>query len=668
MKRFTLYLLIMVLLGTPVGAWCQEQGQAAPEGAGDITSQTQEVVQQEDISGSEAEDTLDESEEPPPIHYEMEPETDTWLGGRLVDLIGSSRAMEYGRPASSLAGGFKLHYSPLPHRIDTELDWHNNSDYKAEFAYAYQDIVKLNYTGLALWHNLDHHVLTPTTGLVTNDYSPNDIYHVTTRDNRVFLRLKWPERAYHVFADFRQFEKEGTIQQRFYTSTGSSSKASRSRDIDWITRRYTMGMNGHFGPVEIEYSHLIKTFDPHKVVFTRETVGTVVERGFVPTFETNSDTIKVHTDLTGRIVAAATFITGEKTNHHSRSEIDFNRGYADLTFIPFEHLTVAVRYRYRELQEKVPLHFGVQGSDGVTPGDTVDPIDSRTNEASITTRYSPMNEFSVKAEYRFQKVERRNANLWNDEGAVPLGGIPFDQNIHTAKVGVNTRPLKTLSFKGSLEYMYTSEPAYPTKPENSYNGKFDANWIPVSSVDLDAYYRFFGGENDTAHMNMRTDSIGWLLTWVPVERLSVYANYDYTRLKNEMDLVFVSSTAGNFLPVDHVPYRDASHLYALGAGYAFSFPLNIGAEFHQSWSRGMFRTNVSDPLNIPVTTANIGGLTDLSIRETGCRVNARYDFPKGWGASLNYSVNNYEDLKKQPQDGDQDGTAHTVLVMVSRKW
>lgn len=683
MKRFSLCLLIMVLLGMPVAGWCQDGGQPASDNAGQQVDPPGDAAGQGYVSGEDGDGEAEEGEEEvPPLSYLMEPDIETWLGGRFVHLNGSTRAMEYGWPHSSLAGGLRLRYSPLPFRFEADLDWLDSSDFSADFSGAYKDIVKFDYTGVGLWHNLDHYVPQPET--ILNDESPDDLYHVTTNDHRLSLRLKWPDRAYHLFADFRQFEKEGTIQERFFelTPVFTEEKSSLSRDIDWITRQYVIGLNGHFGIVELEYSHLTKTFEPHKDVSTQVTEGaSIVPRSVVPVFQTNSDTVKAHTDLTGRIVASATFTTGDKQNHNSGAEVDFDRGYADLTLIPLTHMTVAVRYRYKDTQESVPFTFG--SSIFGVPGTPFDPMDNRTNTASVTVRYAPINQFSAKAEYTFENVQRTNAGVWSsviesEAGStpsavpvLPFQAIPNEQNIHTVKAGVSARPFRGLDLRGTVEYVYTEEPAYPIDPKNSVKGSIDADWALWRDVNASAYYRFTRQQNGSIHMHAENDNAGTIVTWMPIDRLAVYANYDYSRYNNRRDIQLLAGTSPNeeFFPRDRVPYTDSSHLYALGANYGFPFPLTLGAEFHQSWSRGLFRTDASTVISgLLVTTDGLGDATDLRIRETGGNLTARYDFPRNWGASCTYTINDYKDLAKKPQDGDQDGTAQTVLVMLSKKW
>jgi hypothetical protein len=379
--------------------------------------------------------------------------------------------------------------------------------------------------------------------------------------------------------------------------------------------------------------------------------------------------------LTGRVVAAATFTTGEKQNFDSKSEIDFHRFYGDFTAIPLEDVTVVVRYRFNQLVEEGPAIIGTNVA-GTQPGIPVDPIDRRENRAEVAVRYSPFNQLGIKAEYIFDNVKRYNTEGWNDLNTaslnaqgliiVPFQNIPSVQNIHTVKLGVNSRPVRSVNLRGSVEYAYTEEPAYPTSPKNHYKGRFDGSWTPSTVVSVDAHYRFTADANGFSGMSNRYDNPGAQVVWTPLARVFVAAGYDYFRNKNDRDIELTEgNTANTPLPIDRVPYRDAAHVYVLSGGYTFEFPLSLEAEYHQSFSKGSFRTVTSDGV---VSAAGLGELTDLSIRETGGSVTARYAFPKGWGTSLTYRINDFQDLKDKPQDGPQDGTAHTLLVMLTRKW
>lgn len=657
MKLYMYALFALLLLVSPALSWAEEvdNAPAADEAAtavkDEATVAPEEGVQavQEEVADEYQYEESAEFPEQDQSDYRLDPVIKTWAGINVVDVEGANRAAEYLWPHTSFTGGLLVHYSPLPHRTDFELDWVNPHDYSAEVGYAYRDVFRLDYRGWSLFHNLDHYV--PLTILSANHADQGAEYDVTARSNKVSLRLKWPDRAYHVFASYRQFDKEGTVQQRF--KTGGSTKFSRSRDINWTTRDIITGINGHFGPIEAEYSHRIKKFDAGGV--TSLTDAGLGVHNVVSDKDSSTDTVKLHTDLTGRVAGSVTLVSGDKKNDYSMSYVDFKRAAGDLVFIPLPNLTVAMNYRYSLLQTDVQLVAGAK-----------DPIDKRTNSAELAVRYSPTTRFSLKGGYKFTNVKRYGVELWNDPVLIPFQNIPYDQNLHDMTLSAMVRPIKNVTARGKIGYTYTGDPALPANARNSFKGKFDAAWTPAYNLSTSMYYNFARDENGNTNMDSEKDNAGLMVSWLPAGSLSLNCGYDYFRYNNERDIQFILGAALDNVR-DLVVLRDTSHVYYIGAGYRFAAPLTLDARFHQSWSRSKFRTDASD-VAATVSTSGIGELTDVQIRETGGSFRAAYELPKGWGTSVEYNVNDYQDLEDKAQSGVQDGLAHSVVVMLSKNW
>jgi hypothetical protein len=664
MKNILIALLVLTAVLMGGKAFAEETAAApaltAPDGAQDTGGDVEEQQEEEAPEAPAAEVT----------HYSMAPETDTWLGYRFFDLQGSRKAAEYEYPYSSVVGGLRMLYVPLPTRWEADLDWVNQNSWNADASLGFRDILKIDYTGWALWRNYNHFGLIGR--VPPNDKDPGGQYFTDDQDNRLSLVLKWPDRPYHFFMNLRQFEKDGTMQARFYE--GTNVKGSRSRDIDWITRDITLGINGHFGPVEAEYSHTAKTFDPHKQVALVDTMnGDQLHHSVVPNFDENLDSVKIHTDYTGRISADAQFINGERENQHSLAEVNYQRGYGDFNLIPLPGLTMVIRYRYNNTTENVPASVTVDrnGTTGLPrTGFPKTPINTNENKAEVAFRYSPVSLIAFKAEYSFDNKKRDNADLWSNPLIIsqhilaPFGTIPSEQNIHKITAGVTSRPARWVDFKGSFEYAYTEEPAYALKPKNSYKARMDANFMPLPEVTSNVHYRFLSEENDLAEMHTKYDNPGIQAVWAPAGPITLSANYDYFRYRIKRDVVLFGPASAQF-PVERAPYTDQAHVYSIGGTYSFVIPLTADMEFYQSFGSGSFRVNETlGALN----TLEVGELADMAVRETGGRITGRYTLPKDWGLSLTYDINNYVDFKNKPQDGPQNGTAQTVMIVASKKW
>ncbi len=620
-------------------------------------------------------------------NYSLPPEGNAWLGYDFFDLQGSRKAAEYEYPYSSVVGGFNVVYVPMPTRLEANLDWVNPNSWDADLSFAYKDMIKVDYTGWALWRNYNHYGLiggesapppVPHPLGTPFDENPGDNYFTDDRDNRLSLVLKWPDRPYHIFVNMRRFEKEGTIQARFYNVINPTDhfKESLSRDIDWVTTKLNLGINGHFGPVEAEYSHTAKTFDPHG-----EVELPVVENGLylshVPQYDDNLDTVKLHTDYTGRIVADSTFINGERRNEHSQADLKYHRAYGDVILIPANGLTVAIRYRGNwtdETVEAVPAGTG-SSTPTVTPGAiplTAAPMSYRSNRAEVSVRYNPVTVLAFNAGYSYENLQRYNVDAWNaivSSGSpiIPFQSIPSQQNIHKVTAGVSSDPARWINFRGSVEYTYTGEPAYPVNPKNSYKARVDANIIPLAELSANLHYRFTADDNNTSDMHSDYNNPGVGLIWSPGGSFTMSVNYDYFRynMKREMILQPPPLTVVS-LSEELAPYDDQSHVYSVSGGYVFAvIPLTLDAEFHQSFSKGVFRIVETGSAG---STEGLGELADLADRETGGSITAKYALHKGWGLSATYEINNFVDFKNKPQDGPQNGTAQTVIMLATKKW
>ncbi|MGC2423691.1 MAG: hypothetical protein WA666_04985, partial [Nitrospirota bacterium] len=550
---------------------------------------------------------------------------------------------------------------------EADLDWMNPNSWTADASLGYRDILKINYTGWALWRNYNHFGLIGR--VPPNDKDPGGQYFTDDQDNRLSLVLKWPDRPYHFFMNLRQFEKDGTVQARFYE--GTNVKGSRSRDIDWITRDLTAGINGHFGPVEAEYSHTAKTFDPHGQVSLVDTQnGAELHHSVVPQFDENLDSVKLHTDYTGRISADAQYINGERENEHSLAEVNYQRGYGDFNFIPLPGLTMAVRYRYNNTTETVPASVTVDNRTGFPKA----PINTNENKAEVALRYSPLSLIAFKVEYSFDNKKRDNADLWSNQLLIsqmilaPLGTIPSEQNIHKVTAGITSRPARWVDFKGTFEYAYTDDPAYPLDPKNSYKVRADANFMPLPELTSNVHYRYASGDNNQSAMQTNYDNPGVQAVWSPAGPVTLSANYDYFRYRIKRDVVLFGPGNVQF-PVERAPYTDQAHVYSVGGTYTFAIPLTADAEFYQSFGSGSFTVN--ETLGA-FNTLDVGLLAGMAVRETGGRITGKYTLPRNWGLSLTYDINNYVDFKSNTlggsQSGPQNGTAQTVMIVASKKW
>jgi len=634
-----------------------------------------------------------ETPELKPMHLMLEPEIEAYLGIRVVDIVGSRRAKEYDFLHTRPVGGFRIHDYPLPHRLDVEFDFTDEKQMRAELSYMYQDIILLNYSRRGIWHNLEHQLFPEGPGAPdgSNDLNPGEDFGVGVTDNKVFLRLKWPDNPYHLFGSLRDFNKEGDIQQRYMVGRFGAGlqKYARLRNIDWDTRTYTAGANGHFGPVELQYVHGIKEFNAAKETrmmsaypaSAGRAAGTLYHN-VVPDLERTWDKVEVHTSYTGRIVGSATYYHNAKKNLDNTAFAEANRATTAWTFIPFQGMTMAVRYRYDRLHVSNPLlvyERDVLTGAFLRPNPLV--VDARSpssqkHVADAIIKYSPMTGVNIKASYRFEHVNKKHIYDWHID-ALGLEPPAVSQK-HTAKLFAWVRPTSTIDIKAGGEYSFCTDPALPVSYRTRYAGNIKAGFTPIPELNVNAYYRLareenpfnYPGQDANRDRFVFKDTAGMTLTYAPMSWLSTSAYYNFDRLKVKNTVTWETSDIPPVLVFTehYVPSRDTSHVYGVTASTSFELPVNFDADFHQAISRGRYFTTAYNPAGGGFETHDIGNMVNLSLYETGGSFTTRVSLPAGFGVDLRYEINNFDDRANNPQYMALDGTAHEGTFMVRKTW
>jgi hypothetical protein len=633
---------------------------------------------------------------PPAQHFTLDPVLFTYLGYRFTGLTGSRRAAEYDYLHDSVAGGFDLHYYPLPFMVDMDFDYKNENDHNADVTLRFTDMVKVDFRSMELFHNMDHYAITSPAGIVPDaDTDPNRQYGVDVNDNELKLVLKSPDRPYHLYVDLREFRKDGTVQQRFIFLN------SVSRDIDWVTRELTAGINGNIlGFLELDYHHTIKTFDS-KVDSIIGPDTFFVEGNAVPLLhnqisdlKSNTDTISLHTDQGRPLSAAGTFSWGDKKNKFSGATVKFLREYGDVTYRPLDNLFLALKYGHQKLEVKNPdtmaeLNFATPAAfvDPTTP--IRDSIQTRRDKGMFAVSYYPVPKLMLLGKYELDAVKRGNVDQWNDDVALESLNFTRAYSItHKGTVSASFSPARRAKLRASFSYSHSDNPSRISDYRSAYEGYVWGNWVPSPGLTFNAQYKLLRGENPVSNpgvdgqdgftpiaelnRHVQRDNAGAGVTWLSPYGLVFGAHYDFLRLRLTQNIIFNNgdaedSTAAVFSFA--TPYRDQTHEYTVFTKYCFRFPLSLEASFSQSWSKGNY-TLAPDLFGpgVPTPTEGIASLVDQKIRETRGELKARYEIWKGWGTALLYGISNFKDLQPRLYTGSRNGTAHYGSALLTKRW
>ncbi len=631
-------------------------------------------------------------------------EGDIKVGYRWISLDGNARAGEYEffKPSDALSA--VIEWDQLPHRFLLEYHTLNEKDFFKSLDYSFSDIVVFNATSRKLFHNLDHYSFgadnlgTPSPSFTDND--PQDRYSTENTFNTFFLRLKTPDFPFHFYAEARSLEKEGTVQQRFLrgffrqnATAGALFKESQSRDIDWRTTEFKAGANSHLGPAELDYSHTEKKFEAKgdKVLYDAypdayETavvrLGDTYPHNLVPDLESSSDTVKIHTSHTGRIVAAGTYTTGEKENRDSGARTDYWNAAGDLTITPFKDLAVFFKYRHYNLTAENPDTVTIAGITNTYTYNVRDSISSQKDIMTSAMRYRMTDRLTLKGEYSVEKIQREVGTPGAtmplnvpDTGRTTLASweVAPETTKNTAKLGATYRIMKKLSARADYSHTEIDNPAYNFDPNKSDTAKVSFTWTPTQTISALVSYSglrekrddleapLAGGERETS----RDQALGSMTVLVG-KQSSITASYAYYRNQVDDTLTYNYSLTGVTSPNSYslvtesgVPYDDVAHVGSVLLTHALADAITITAEASRSYSRGSFR-NSGTPLN----TDGIAQFSDLKVVEDIYAAGVEIALAKDIGTEFRYQYREYNDKV----DSSNDGTTQIVLATMSVKW
>ena len=590
------------------------------------------------------------------------------MGYRWMSHDGGPVAGEYDFIKSAPTGALDLEYDPLPHRFVLESYFLNHKDYFGEMDYAYKDVVLFNGYTRDMFHNLNHYDLGPastTPGVSFTDRNPGAEYGIENQMRRAFIRFKTPDFPFHLYAEVITVDREGTIQQRFLNGSSGLDIVSQSRDIDWNTQQVRVGANSHLGPVEVDYSHMEKKFE----VIANQELFDVTSHNLTPDLKSSSDTVKIHSSYSGRLVMAGAYTSGDKKNEDSAAKVKFWNTAEDVTFMPVTSLILAVKYRHYNTDASNP---DAVTSTGTTVVNVRDSISSSRDVITGAIRYRATDRLTLKGEYVADTTDRERGTLDTFLPAPPASteafwDVPERTTKGTAKLDITYRVMNKVTIRADYSRTTVDNPAYDTDPDKSQSARASITWVPTPRFNTLLSYSAVresrdllgaplgGGSRDAA----RDQGLASFTALVG-NRSSITISYAY--FKNKVDqTVTLRDGTGAFALEPGVPYDDVAHVGSIVLAVAPVDRVNLTASGSRSYSRGNFNLEGAGPVT---NTTGIAGLSDMKVIDSVYAAGIEMQHSKYVSSELRYQYRRYDDQI----DDTQDGTVRTVLATLSMKW
>lgn len=648
-----------------------------------------QVIQAEEIEDTELGDDdlllmLEESGKNYQQEYHFpEAQLNTFMqaGFRLVDENEGHRALEYEYLKNSPLLHGLVHLFSHPHRQYLLFDVENEKDHFADFRYAYSDKFFMRWNNVAVFHNLGNSSpIDPSRAGYTVD--PRDIgeeYGVKVERNNLFLRVKPREFPFHIYFGGERTSRKGDMQQRSALGGAIFSNiitTSQTRDVDWLTETYTIGTNSHAGPIEIDLSHKEKRFTARRDQFLvdsygNSTLGPTTYRNagdyphnLLPDLRGSINTMKIHSSYTGRVVGSATFSHNARDNKTSGAESNAYTGSGSVHWLPRNNLSLNLKYLHR--------YLSVDNPSAVIMTDLTDPTDFKTyspkasvssekNSLSLSSRYKPLPDLTLRAQYDYTKIKRTEADLWFLEDS---------SRYNTAMVSVRKKFAQNLTGDLKYRFKHIDSPSFNVEPDNAHEGDAKLTWQPHARINLLFNYKISRMKRDELHIdgvlpepqnrNVRLDNFFVLGTFNLRNDLILSLSHARIGYEVEQDLQY-KIPAQTLDP--GITYKDDGRIYSAALHYTPLDNLQLSGEVTHVTSSGGFDPNHEDFLN-----PSIGSYSKQDIKETLYRLTGEYRLGNGLVPGFEYAYTRFDDVLDNIYDSEVDSKGHIIMLTLSKQW
>jgi len=658
---------------------------------------------------------------------QVETVADFWLGGYTNDSqssvnnsladayalpeaasrIGGQKATEYYALKSSVSGGFLVKATPLPNRIHLEFDYYSDNDWFGDFRQSYKDYFQIRFLPRRFVHNLDnltvfdfnratHNFTAPATYNTNgNDVEINDAlidnYALRIDIDQYRLRLKTPNFPLHVYTGGEIVRRDGLQQMRFVGGTGTTGgsvvgsptppatspgrvRVTEARVIDQESKELTFGANTHLGPVEFDLSHKNRKFSNDVAApiygYASTAGGTLASvHNVIPELKATTNSLKIHTSHTGRIVASATYTEIDKSNEYSGAKAENDMGYGELTWMPVAYCSLTAKVRRQKNAATAPDGVTAYDRDGVVTRYLANPgVASTTDLGSVALRYSLVPKTNLNFIYtkKIKNVDDQSASDWSR---------PAKQTHDVYEAGFTNWVIPKVRLTGKFTHARVGtdfgEAPINNEPEQTNQGSLGFTWsvTPKLSAFVNATVakettldnrmgEISNASNAEAMRELYLASCSYRVN----DKLAITPTYTYMAYKQQRDMVFSAAT-----PVVDSGYKNQQKAqnFALNLMLVPTARLNINTTVDYTITKGNY--DPTSPVlvaSVPYDAEQLAMFSETHTEEINVRLDSEYDLGRGWGVGL---ALRYEDWKDTSTDNPSDGTFVGGLFKVSKK-
>ena len=600
-------------------------------------------------------------------------------GYRYISLDGATElANPYGVNRSGLTAAFDAAMMGHDMKLRADGRFLHPDDYQSELFLDYGGIIRADLEGRSLHHNLARRslLLPPADPLypITYNVDPsaeNRKLGITSRQGRADLRVRFGHFPGHLSLGYWRLAQTGHDQlvvADYERTQTSNIFYDVTRRIDQVTHEGRIGLDANLGLFSLAYHFQVRDFSNDAPAVTVATIPVAVA---VPAeSRVTAHSIKLFSNLSGGLTAAAVYSITQRENTSHRSDLSLTsrprdtiqQFSGDLAYTPFKEVTVALKYRHREIDRETPATV----TTGYSGSTTVRPSTSSTRDTILlTSSWRPDHRVTLRGEYRADLLSRDNvaAPLTS---STTLAVYDDSQQLHSGTISLLWRPWRTARLNTSYSYTTNNRPGTLYEFAERHNGSLLIDWSSAGSWGTTLHYRATADRNNQTRSNAwhpnQTSSLvtprdslnrsaGASVWFSPLPRLVVTASYGCMATDAEQAML-LTPTASSYLTTH---YASLGHVYGLDSVYNFNDRLDISASLQQVRSSASFR--------MPSQSYDIGADNRLDTTESSASVRLDWRLNRHFGWMLDYRISAY-----RSDDTHHNGDIHSTTVSLTARW
>lgn len=500
-------------------------------------------------------------------------------GYRLSEDEQNSRLLPYEPTGNGPIFGLDLIYlTPGFGSLHLDSGYVTDETWQAAATYNHSADLRLEAGTQSFTHAREHLDTFPTLSgvimTVGSDADPDRTYRSDLQETEAALRFRIPGYPAHLSASGRVYNHRGTEQMRYFyrgCSTNSCHQNSRSRDLDQQTQEYTLGLDTHVGPVDLAYSHTVRTFSDDAADPVVSAPGMPLYVGGLPPGDhkqdvdpdqrSASDRLSLNTNQTNRLVLSMTYTGAEQDNQSADISRSTRTAGATMSYRMTPSAFLVGSYNYDDQRSgetgasalaQLAANNAAHTASSWNHVHLLEPERTR-NTGELKARFSPIEKAEVALRVRYRSLTRRS--ILEKEGTAYIDETGTMKSTLVSLDG-NYRVTSAISFDAKLGQEWSDNPAYATEATSATRYELGGRWTPSPVFLFRATWQGYLGKNDEVQSlaagypaapdrsnperTVEGNAIAAMASYIPAPTFSLTASWNLIKNGVDQDLVFGS--------------------------------------------------------------------------------------------------------------------------------